>query len=71
MTDFERRILEAIRDLGENAYGVPLAHRLGCTYGALYATLERLEDAGRVTHWTEPGGPERGGRVKRYWKVKE
>ena len=71
MTAFELQIIRAIRDLGADAYGVPLRKRVGCSYGALYAALERLEEDGQIVSWVAPGGEVRGGRPKRYWRVKE
>jgi DNA-binding PadR family transcriptional regulator len=37
--------------------------------GAVYATLDRLEAKGYVSSRTSPGGAERGGRAKRFFKV--
>jgi DNA-binding PadR family transcriptional regulator len=38
--------------------------------GSLYSTLERLEQKGYITSWFGDPTPERGGRSKRYFKVK-
>lgn len=70
MTDFERRVLAAIRDLGDDAYGVPLRKKLNCSYGALYVALDALEEDGVITSTVADGGPERGGRAKRFWRVR-
>jgi DNA-binding PadR family transcriptional regulator len=74
--EFEQIVLLAILRLGENSYGVPIRHEIesrtgrSLTVGALYSTLERLEDKGYVTsHYGDPT-PERGGRSRRYFKVK-
>jgi DNA-binding PadR family transcriptional regulator len=40
------------------------------TVGALYRTLDRLEDKGYVTSWFGDPTPERGGRAKRHFKVR-
>jgi PadR family transcriptional regulator, regulatory protein PadR len=73
--EFEQIALLAILRLHEEAYGVSIraeiAKRIGreTTPGALYTTLERLEEKGLVkSHIGEPT-PQRGGRAKRYYKV--
>jgi PadR family transcriptional regulator, regulatory protein PadR len=73
--DFEQIVLLAILRVGENAYGVPIrAEIAACTDrepapGALYTTLDRLEDKGMVTSRLGDPTPERGGRAKRYFMV--
>ena len=74
--EFEQIVLLAILRLGENSYGVPIRHEIesrtgrSLTVGALYSTLERLEGKGYVmSHYGDPT-PERGGRSRRYFKVK-
>jgi DNA-binding PadR family transcriptional regulator len=37
--------------------------------GAIYATLDRLEDKELVTSWLSDPTPERGGRSKRYYRL--
>ena len=55
--EFEQIVLLAVLRLGEDAYGVPIRleieRRTGraLTVGALYRTLDRLEDKGYVTSW--------------------
>ncbi len=72
---FEQIVLLSILRLGETAYGVrvraEIAEHTGrdVTPGALYTTLERLEDKGFVTSRLGDPTPERGGRAKRYYKV--
>jgi DNA-binding PadR family transcriptional regulator len=39
------------------------------TVGALYRTLDRLEDKGYVASWFSDPVPERGGRSKRYFRI--
>jgi PadR family transcriptional regulator len=74
--EFELIVMLAIVRLGEEAYGVPIRldieQRTGrtLTVGALYRTLDRLEDKGYVTSAFSDPTPERGGRSKRYFKVK-
>ena len=40
------------------------------TVGALYRTLDRLEEKGYVTSWFSEPTAMRGGRSKRYFKVR-
>jgi DNA-binding PadR family transcriptional regulator len=74
--EFEQIVLLAILRLGDNGYGVPIRReiekrtRRSLTVGSLYSTLERLEQKGYITSWFGDPTPERGGRSKRYFKVK-
>jgi PadR family transcriptional regulator PadR len=74
--EFEQIVLLAILRLGDEAYGVPIRfeieRRTGrkLTVGALYRTLDRLEDKGYVSSAFSDPTPERGGRSKRYFKVR-
>ena len=73
--DFEQIVLLAILRVGENAYGVPIrAEIAACTNrdpapGALYTTLDRLEEKGMVTSRLGDPTPQRGGRAKRFFTV--
>jgi PadR family transcriptional regulator PadR len=73
--EFEQIVLLAVLRLGENAYGVPVRReieqrtRRSLTVGALYRTLDRLEDKSYVHSWFSDPTAERGGRSKRYFKV--
>ena len=73
--EFEQVVLLAILRLGDNAYGVTVRREIAaCTErdpapGALYTTLDRLEDKGLVTSKYGDPMPERGGRAKRYFTV--
>jgi PadR family transcriptional regulator PadR len=74
--EFEQIVLLAILRLGDDAYGVPIRadieQRTGraVTVGALYRTLDRLEDKGFVASAFSDPTPARGGRSKRYFKVR-
>ena len=74
--EFEHIVMLAILRLGEQAYGVPIRldieRRTGraLTVGALYRTLDRLEDKGYVSSVFSDPRPERGGRSKRYFQVR-
>jgi DNA-binding PadR family transcriptional regulator len=73
--EFEQIALLAILRLQQEAYGVSIraeiAKRIGreTAPGALYTTLERLEEKGLVRSRIGEPTPERGGRAKRYYKV--
>src|SRR4029453_1056051 len=74
--EFEQIVLLAILRLGHEAYGVPIRldieQRTGraVTVGALYRTLDRLEDKGYISSVFSDPIPERGGRSKRYFTVR-
>lgn len=74
--ELEHIVLLAVLRLGEDAYGVPIRieieRRTGrsLTVGALYRTLDRLEAKGYVASWFGDSTPERGGRSKRYFRVR-
>jgi PadR family transcriptional regulator, regulatory protein PadR len=73
---FEQLVLGAILTLQDDAYGVTIhskVERLSrprrVSLGAIYVTLDRLEDKGLVSsHLTAPTG-ERGGRAKRCYRL--
>lgn len=73
--EFETLVLMAILRLGDSAYGMrihlELEEQAGrrCSYGALYTTLDRLEQKGYVSSWTGDPTPERGGRAKKYFQI--
>jgi DNA-binding PadR family transcriptional regulator len=68
-------VLLAILRLGDEAYGVTIRREIAeCTErepapGALYTTLDRLEEKGLVASTYGDPTPERGGRAKRYFTV--
>ncbi len=74
--EFEQVALLAVLRLDGAAYAVPIRReiarrtRRSVTRGALYVTLERLEEKGYVESWMADPTPERGGRAKRYYKVR-
>jgi PadR family transcriptional regulator PadR len=73
--EFEQIVLLAIMRLGENAYGVTLRREIRArtgrhpSPGALYTTVDRLEDKGLVSSRFGDPTPLRGGRAKRFFKV--
>jgi len=73
--EFEQVVLLAILRLKDEAYGASIrAEILVCTErepasGALYTTLDRLEEKGLVASRFGDPTPQRGGRPKRYLQV--
>lgn len=73
--EFEELVLLAILRLGETAYGMTIRQEVEevaerfTSIGALYATLDRLEQKGFVSSRQGEATPERGGRAKKYFKV--
>jgi DNA-binding PadR family transcriptional regulator len=73
---FEQIILTAILSLRDTAYGVTihekavqLAAPKCISLGAVYVTLDRLEDKGLISSWLSDPTPERGGRSKRIYRL--
>ncbi|MBV9157889.1 MAG: helix-turn-helix transcriptional regulator [Acidobacteriaceae bacterium] len=73
---FEQLVLTAILSLRDNAYGVTihrkvrdLAQPKRISLGAIYVTLDRLEDKGFVCSWLSDPTSERGGRAKRCYRL--
>jgi len=73
--EFEQVVLLAILRLNEDAYGVTIRSEIArCTGrepapGALYTTLDRMEEKGIVRSWFGEATPQRGGRAKRYFAL--
>ena len=73
---FEQIVLAAILSLREGAYGVTI-HEKACelaapkrvSLGAVYVTLDRLEDKGLISSRLSDPTPERGGRAKRLYQL--
>jgi DNA-binding PadR family transcriptional regulator len=76
--NFEQIVLTAILQCGRDAYGVTI-HRTvedlsgsrSVALGAVYATLDRLEDKGLIASWLSDPTPERGGRAKRLYRLEQ
>ena len=74
---FEQLVLTAILTLDDDAYGVTIHSRVqelarskAVSLGAVYVTLDRLEDKGLVASWLSDPTPDRGGRAKRCYRLK-
>jgi DNA-binding PadR family transcriptional regulator len=74
--EFEQSVLLAIAHLGDAAYGVSVRReieertRRSVAVGALYTALDRLEQKGYVTSTMSDPTPERGGRSRRYFRLR-
>ena len=75
LSDFELVVLLAVMQVGEDAYGVPVAQeieeRTGRTVAVamVYAALQRLESRGLVSSVLGDPTASRGGRAKRFFRV--
>ena len=73
--EFEQMVLLATLQLGDEAYALSvireLDRRVGrrVSRGALYKTLERLEEKGFVEWQVEEATPDRGGHPRRLFRV--
>jgi len=73
--EFEYLLLTAAARLGDDAYGAAIRQSIeeatgrNCSIGALYTTLDRLEQKGLVKTWMGEATPQRGGRAKRMVRV--
>lgn len=73
--DFEQLVVLALLRLGDGAYGMlvrrEISDRTGreVSLGAIYATLDRLEDKGMVSSKLGGNDGSRRGRAKRFFTV--
>ena len=73
--EFEQIVLLALVRLRNNAYGMTIRQEIEeragrvVSIGAVYTTLERLEEKGLVSSRKGEATAERGGRAKRYFKI--
>lgn len=73
--DFEFSVMAAIAHLGDAAYGVPIREAIEentgreIAVGAIYTTLQRLENKGYVISRQGEPTAKRGGRARRYYRV--
>jgi PadR family transcriptional regulator PadR len=73
--EFEYLLLTAAARLGDRAYGAAIRQEIEtateerCSIGALYTTMDRLEEKGLLKTWMGEATPERGGRAKRMVRV--
>src|SRR5215831_13049265 len=73
--EFEYLLITAAASLEEDAYGATIRKEIAaatgknCSIGALYTTIERLEEKGLLKTWMSEATPQRGGRPKRMVRV--
>ncbi len=73
--EFEHLLLLAVMRLGDNAYGVTMRREIEertgrpVSLGAIYPTMDRLEDRGLVRSSMSAPTGERGGRSRRYFSL--
>ena len=73
--EFEYLLITAAAGLGEEAYGATIREEIAATtgrkvsIGALYTTIDRLEQKGLLKTWMSEATPQRGGRSKRMVRV--
>ena len=75
---FEQLVLTAIVSLPDNAYGITI-HKMvdqlsapkSVKLGAVYVTLDRMEDKGFISSRLTQPTPERGGRAKRCYRLED
>lgn len=72
---FEQLVLTSVLALRDNAYGLSVHAKVAefagrpVKLGAVYITLDRLEDKGFLISRMSDPTPERGGRSKRYYRL--
>ncbi len=73
--EFEQLVLLCLLQLGDEGYALPLRRQLDAiagravSRGALYRTLERLEQKGFLSWELEDGVQRRGGHARRRYRV--
>jgi PadR family transcriptional regulator PadR len=74
--EFEQLVMLTVLRLGDEAYGAAVRQELqaragrDASPGAIFTTLERLEERGLVASRYGDPTPERGGRRKRYYRLR-
>ena len=75
LTTLELMLLLILVRLKDEAYGIPIIRELEertgryASIGAVYASLQRLEEKGFVVSNVGEATSERGGRAKRYFRI--
>jgi DNA-binding PadR family transcriptional regulator len=73
--EFEQLVVLSLLRLDNEGYGMLVRRELEqttgreVTIGAVYGTLDRLEEKGLVSSWRSEPDPVRGGRSRRYFRV--
>lgn len=74
--DFEKMVLLAILQLGGESYGAPILEEIesrtgrAASSGSLYVALRRMERRGLLSSSFGDPTPERGGRAKRFFRIR-
>ena len=74
--EVEQLVLLSVLRLGDEAYAVPMRELIDCeggvslSRGTMYVTLERLERKGYVTSWFSDPQAVRGGKSRRFFRLK-
>jgi hypothetical protein len=74
--EVEQLVLLAVLRLGDGAYAVPVRELIlreagvDLSRGTVYVTLERLEGKGYVTSWFSEPLAVRGGKARRYFRLR-
>jgi PadR family transcriptional regulator len=74
--DLEHLVLLAVLRLGQDAYGIPILDEVSARSGrdvsraTIYVALKRLERKGLLASRLGDSTPERGGRAKRFFKLR-
>lgn len=74
--EFEHLLLLAVMRLGDDAYGIAMRREIedrtgrSVSPGAIYPTMDRLEEKGYVRSYMGEPTPERGGRSRRYFSLR-
>jgi PadR family transcriptional regulator PadR len=74
--EVEQLVLLSVLRLGDDAYAVPMRELIerdagvSLSRGTMYVTLERLERKGYVTSWFSDPQAVRGGKARRYFRLK-
>jgi len=74
--EVEQLVLLAVLRLGDEAYAVPMRELIAreaavsLSRGTIYVTLERLERKGYVTSWFSDPQSVRGGKARRFFRLK-
>ena len=75
LRELELSVLLCVARLGDDAYGLRVRNEVSalCRHdyavGAIYTTLQRLEEKGLVESWMTDPLPVRGGRSRRQYRV--
>jgi PadR family transcriptional regulator, regulatory protein PadR len=73
--EFEQLVLLALVHLKHNAYGMTIRREINqrtgrdVSIGAVYTTLDRLENKGYISSFESEATAERGNRARRYFKL--